>query len=99
MAAQGNFEQSLALLNKAVQLRPNSAETYFARGGVQFMLGRYDLAVADYTRTLQLRYTADVLQARAMAYQQWGKPEQARKDFEAAKDPHIPQHINSYAAL
>ncbi len=99
LAAQGYFESALEILNHAVRLRPDSAETYFARAGVLFMLGRYDQAVADYTRTLEIHLSADVLNARGIAYQQWGQAAQAKQDFEAAKNPHIPQHLNDYAAL
>lgn len=98
LAAQGNFKDALQVLDLAVRLHP-SAETYFARGGVYYMLGKYDLAVADYTTTLQTRRSADVLNARGAAYQKWGKPQQAQQDFEAAKSPEIPQHINAYAFL
>ena len=99
LAAQGDFNNALEVLNLAVRLRPNHAETYFARGGVYYMLGKYDLAVADYTRTLEMRRSADVLRARAQAYLQWGKQEQARQDFEAAQAEHLPQHINAYSQL
>ena len=99
LAAQGNFQDALTLLNWADQLRPGHAETYFARGGVYYMLGRYDLAVADYTRTYQLRPAAEVLNARAAAYMGWGKQEQAEQDFKAAKEGKLPEHINAYTHL
>lgn len=99
LAAQGNFKDALTLLNLADRLRPGHAETYFARGGVYYMLGRYDLAVADYTRTYELRPAADVLNARGAAYLGWGKPEQAEQDFNAAKSGKLPEHINAYAYI
>ncbi len=99
LAAQGDFTNALQVLNLAVQLRPNQAETYFARGGIYYMLGKYDLAVADYTRTLELRRSADVLNARGAAYAKWGKQTQAQQDFQAAKATNLPQHLNAYAEL
>ena len=99
LAAQGRFEQALVALNVSDTLRPGHAETYFARAGVYYMLEKYDLAVADYTRTLQLRPSVDVLNARAAAYLKWGKKELAAKDFETAKQANIPQHINDFAGL
>ncbi len=99
LASQGNFEDALTMLNWADKLRPGYAETYFARGGVYYMLGQYDLAVADYTRTYELRPAADVLNARGAAYLKWGKQAQAEQDFEAAKESKLPQHINAYAYL
>ena len=99
LAAQGNFKEALTLLNLADRLRPGHAETYFARGGVYYMLGRYDLAVADYTRTYELRPAADVLNARGAAYLGWGKKELAEQDFKAAKAGNLPEHLNAYAHL
>ena len=99
LAAQGDFNNALQLLNLATRLRPNQAETYFARGGVYYMLGKYDLAVADYTRTLELRRSADVLRARGAAYSAWGKKEQAEQDLKAAAEPNLPQHLNAFAQL
>ena len=99
LAAQGNFQEALTLLNLAAKLRADHAETYFARGGVYYMLGHYDLAVADYTRTYELRPSADVLNARGAAYLGWGKKERAEQDFQAAKAAHLPQHINAYVPL
>ena len=99
LAAQGDFKNALQVLNLVDKLGAARPETYFARGGVYFMLGKYDLAVADYTRVLQDRVSADVLNARGSAYARWGKPEMAQKDFEQAKKPNIPQYLNAYSEL
>ena len=99
LAAQGDFQNALKVLNVAQQLRPEQAETYFARAGVHYMLEQYDLAVADYTRTLQLRPAADVFNARGEAYLKWGNPDLAQQDFQTAKEAHIPAHLNDYANL
>ncbi len=99
LAARGDFNNALEVLNLAARLRPNQAETYFARGGVYYMLGKYDLAVADYTRTLELHRSADVLRARAAAYAQWGHPEQAQQDLQSAAQPHLPPHLNAFAQV
>ena len=99
LAAQGRFEEALIALNASERLRPNHAETYFARGGVYYMLGQYPAAVADYTRTLQLRVAADVLNARANAYLQWGYNDLAERDFKLAKQENMPQHLNGWVGL
>lgn len=99
LAAQGRFNDALEVLNIVERLNAATPETYFARAGVYYMLGKYDLAVADYTRVLQVRPCADVFNARGSAYAQWGKPEQAQKDFEAAKQNNIPEHLNAYSDL
>ncbi len=99
LAAQGQFNDALEVLNLVEQLNAAEPETYFARAGVYYMLGKYDRAVADYTRVLQVRPCADAFNARGSAYAQWGKPEQAKKDFEAAKQNNIPEHLNAYSDL
>ena len=97
LAAQGNFKGALDVLNVVDQLGKATAETYFARAGVLYMLGQYDRAVADYTRVLEERISADVLNARGNAYAKWGKKTLAAQDYERAKDPDLPQYLNSYA--
>ena len=99
LAAQGDFKNALVLLDLADKLRPGHAETYFSRAGVYYVLGRYDLAVADYTHAYELRPAADVLNARGAAYLGWGKEELAEKDFKAAQAGNLPEHINAYAHL
>ena len=100
LAAQGNFKDALTVLNVVIdQLQAAHAETYFARAGVHYMLERYDLAVADYTRVLQMRPASEVFQARGVAYLKWGKKDLAQADFDAAKRDNIPQHLNAYSEL
>ena len=99
LAASGNFTEALRLLNIVDRLNAAQPETYFARAGVYYMLGHYDLAVADYTKVLQVRPCADVLNARANAYAQWGKTQLAQQDFQAAKNEYIPQNLNAYSNL
>lgn len=99
LAAQGRFQDALKVLNLVDKLGKAQPETYFARGGVYYMLGRYDLAVADYTRVLQQRPAAEVFNARGSAYAKWGKPDLAEKDFQAAKTEPIPQYLNAYTNL
>ena len=99
LASKNDFNNALEVLNLVDKLGKATPETYFARAGVYYMLGRYDKAVADYTRVLQERVSADVLNARGNAYAQWGKPQQAQRDFEQARTPNIPQHLNAYTEL
>ena len=99
LAAQGRFKEALEVLNIVEQLNAAEPETYFARAGVYYMLGKYDLAVADHTRVLQTRPCADAFNARGSAYAQWGKPEQAQQDFQSARQDNIPEHLNAYSDL
>lgn len=99
LAARGDFADALKVLDLVDRLGTAKPETYFARAGVHYMLGQYNLAVADYTRVLQERVSADVLNARGNAYAKWGKKELAQRDYEKAKTANIPQYLNAYAEL
>lgn len=99
LAARGDFKNALRVLNLVDKLGTARPETYFARGGVHYMLEQYDLAVADYTRVLQQRPAAEVFNARGSAYSKWGKQDMAQQDFEKAKEGGLPQHLNDYHDL
>ena len=98
LAAQGDYQNALTAVNAAVALQPNRTETFFTRGGINFMLAEYEQAVRDYTVVLQQRPAADVYHARAAAYLKLGKKEAAEKDFEAAKGP-IPAQLTEYRMI
>ena len=99
LAAQQNFEQALNMLNIAIQLKPSKPESYFSRGGVYLMLGKYDKAVADYTAVLQYYPAADVYNARAIAYQKWGKTKLAEQDFQTAQTATMPAELAVYSVF
>ncbi|MEI6408385.1 MAG: tetratricopeptide repeat protein [Bacteroidota bacterium] len=47
-------EQSLAHLNKAIEIYPNYKDAYISRGGAQFLLKNYEASVADYRMAAKL---------------------------------------------
>ena len=99
LAAQGDYNHALRVINRSVGLDPNKAETFFTRGGINFMLGKYDQAVYDYSTVLALRPAADVYNARAAAYLKLGKTKEAEADFEMAKSGQVPQKLNDYTMI
>ncbi len=96
MAAQGYYADALEVLNMALVLDPERAETFFSRGGVNFMLGEYDQAVADYSYVLKLRPAADVYNARGTVYLKMGDTKSAEEDFAAAKSGRVPDKLSDY---
>lgn len=50
-----NHLQAVELINRAIEINPNIAETYSNRGGALKELGRLDDALASYERALQLK--------------------------------------------
>ena len=99
LAAQGDFENALDMANKALILNPNKPEVFFTRGGINFMLGKYDQAVYDYSVVIKLRPAADVYNARGAAYLKLGKQKEAQQDFAMAKSGQVPEKINTYTMI
>jgi len=48
-------ERALGYFNKALQINPNSANTYYLRGVVELIEGQWELAVKDFLRITQLK--------------------------------------------
>ena len=99
LAAKGDFENALEVLNLALQLRPSKPEIFFSRAGVYFMLGRFNDAVRDYTSVINLSPAAEVYNARGAAYERMGKTDLAQKDFEEAKTGRMPEKLNVYSMI
>lgn len=51
---EGNLEGSLESLNRAIELSPEWAQSYYARGRVYDVLGEYESAIEDYSNTIEL---------------------------------------------
>ena len=48
------YERAIADLTEAIKLKPDLALAYCERGFGNFLLGRYDEALADYTKGLRV---------------------------------------------
>lgn len=99
LAAKGDFENALSVLNLASGLKPDKVEIFFSRGGVNFMLDRYEDAVRDYTSVINLHPAAEVYNARGAVYMKMGKTNLAEKDFNTAKTAKIPEKLNIYSMV
>ena len=99
LAARGDFEMALKVLDVAIKFQPEKPENYFSRAGVYFMLGRYQEALADYSKVLELYPAADVYNARGVVYQRMGQPAMAKQDFDLANDDHIPATLSVYSMI
>ena len=99
LAAQGDYANALSVIHQGVSLNPNSAEAFFTRGGINFMLGKYNQAVYDYSLVISLRPAGDVYNARAAAYLKLGKQKEAEQDFAMAKSGKVPEKLNEYTMI
>lgn len=80
-----NLDEQVKLLTKAAQLAPESAAAFTARGDAYMMKGDYDLAIADYSRSIELRpSTGTPYNNRGVAYVRKGDHARAMQDFDKA---------------
>jgi tetratricopeptide (TPR) repeat protein len=52
-AKKGQYDQSIAYYNKAIEINPLFAEAYYNRGVSHDAKGQYDKAIADYTMAIE----------------------------------------------
>ncbi|MCY7282766.1 MAG: tetratricopeptide repeat protein, partial [Cyanobacteria bacterium CAN_BIN43] len=52
---QGNYTQSIAYFNHALNLKPDYADAYIGRGSAYYNQGNYTQAIADYNQALKLK--------------------------------------------
>lgn len=94
---QGNNRRAIHNYSEALKLNPNDSLTFHNRALVQEELGRFDLALADYTGAIELNENWGVIDAeedylglgsalynRGLIYERQGKTVQAQADFQAA---------------
>jgi tetratricopeptide (TPR) repeat protein len=80
----GDYEETISLLTKAIQLDPDSGEIYHNRGMAYCNLQRWSEALADFNRAIALAPHPSSYEQRGIVYYQMGDRESARKDLEQA---------------
>jgi tetratricopeptide (TPR) repeat protein len=53
-SSEGNFQEAVNLLNRAIELDPRLASSYNARGYAYLRLLRFDAAIADFSEAIRL---------------------------------------------
>jgi tetratricopeptide (TPR) repeat protein/serine/threonine protein kinase len=82
-----DFAGAVRVFTGCILKRPDHAHAYFCRGNAYRNLGRYEAAVLDYSRALELSPNkATAWNNRAAAYKDLGKPEKALADYTRAVD-------------
>ncbi len=85
----GEFNKALADAEKAISMESEKAEGFYQRGAAYEGMKDYDSALADFTKAIDLagdnpEYPWPLIE-RGRVYQQLGKEELAKKDFERAR--------------
>jgi protein O-mannosyl-transferase len=75
---QNNLPAAMGEFDKALALNPNELNSYLARGTVEFRLGKFDDAIADFTQ-------ASSRSRSPLALYWLGRAEEAKGDFSRAK--------------
>ena len=96
LAAQGAYAEAMDVINRVLVLAPSKPEIFFTRGGINFMLGKYDQSVQDYSLVLNTRPAVDVWEARAAAYLKLGQTEKAKQDMQQAQSGKYLQKLSDY---
>ncbi|HOD75123.1 MAG TPA: tetratricopeptide repeat protein [Syntrophorhabdaceae bacterium] len=90
-AHQGNYEEAVQDLTKAIRYAPRDPVPRAARAYLYQKMGRHDEAIADYTKAIELDPADDELYLmRGLAYSLKGDQDKAILDYSTAMeiDPH-----------
>ena len=80
-----DYNAAIAAFTEAIQLAPESANTYFNRGSAYVERGEYDRAIVDYTEVIRLRpKDAEAYYARGRGYYQKQDFNRAISDYTEA---------------
>ena len=83
LAAAGDHERAIADYDRALELEPDSADTYDERGSQRFMLGQITQSIADFDRAIQLRPEREPWHwKRGISYYYAGRFEEGKRQFE-----------------
>ena len=83
-----NFEEAMKKCNRAIRNTSNKWVAYNNRGNVYLASGKYNLAIADYEKGLQLKPSSEVLSTNLQIahHRMSGKPD-VRKEKPSPKNP------------
>jgi tetratricopeptide (TPR) repeat protein len=77
-----DFQKAFELFNRAIELNPASGLYYQNRGNANYFLEKYEEAIADYTKAIELKnnHLEWAYRGRAKAHEKLGNWKQADKD-------------------
>jgi len=78
---KGQWDESIAEINKALELNPRYGYIYVCRGLTYANKGQYDKAIADYTKAIEINPRSDIAyNNRGVAYAKKGQFDKAITD-------------------
>lgn len=97
-AIEGDLDSAFLEFEKAIELNPDFAAAYDARGTVHLERGLLDLAIADYDRAIELDPNISIFFGdRGLAYMRNGDFDRAIRDLEKVLEMEDDVRITAYA--
>ena len=85
LVGRGEYAQALAQFDRALAIKPQSAETHYNRGLALHRLGRSDEAIESYGRVIAIRPgLADAHNNRGVVFRDLGRYDEALEDYDRA---------------
>lgn len=97
-----SHEQALGAINQSLELYPENASAYDARGRYKTIFGDLDEAIADYDRAIELRQNNGIaFLGRGIALALQGKTAEAQKSFDKGFEilPHLKNQYSKRVEL
>ncbi len=90
--AQGDKNLAEALLTSSIAIQPTCSEAWYQRGVCRYSVQKYQEAIADFSRALELDPAFEAARvSRAMSNQSLGKPAESLPDLDAAIEHGYPE--------
>jgi tetratricopeptide (TPR) repeat protein len=83
-ASQGHYDEALGIYNQFIREGKNPDLAYFGRASLLMTLRRFDEAIQDYTKSLEINKSAATLASRCTAYRILNIMDHAVQDCEEA---------------
>ena len=82
------YKEAVECYDVAIELKPDYSEAYNNRGAAYFELKKYEQAISDATKAIELdpSHAATAYQMRGESYKKLGDKEKAKADFAKAKE-------------
>jgi tetratricopeptide (TPR) repeat protein len=79
------WAKAMVEFNKAIEINPGYAQSYFRRGGHYVQKGQHDKAIADYNKAIEINPKfAEAYMSRGGTYEQKGQYDKAIADYNKA---------------
>lgn len=85
---KGDYKHAIKIYTEILKVEPNYPDALFHRGRTYLLMKKYDLALADYEKLLELspKYDSSAYNNRGLAHENLGNLDKALADYEKASE-------------